>query len=75
MSITVTDVNDNTPVFDKDLYIAELSSSAGIVEVHAEDPDEGANGLVIYEIVSGNTNGEHLPIFSWTYMIILIDCN
>ncbi|CAL8330612.1 unnamed protein product [Merluccius merluccius] len=63
--VTVTDVNDNAPVFVNTEYHAQVSedSLAGtrLVQVSAHDPDLGVNGLVHYEIISGNGKG-HLQL-------------
>ena len=63
--VTVTDVNDNAPSFANTEYHSQVSedSSAGtsLVQISAHDPDMGVNGLVRYEIVSGNGKG-HLGL-------------
>ncbi|XP_073342604.1 protocadherin alpha-8-like [Pagrus major] len=50
--VNVLDVNDNTPVFSKDVYSVTLSENAPIgttvVQVNATDSDDGPNGEVIY---------------------------
>ncbi|XP_027864184.1 protocadherin alpha-7-like isoform X23 [Xiphophorus couchianus] len=50
--INVLDVNDNVPVFTKDVYSVMLSENSPIkttvVQVKATDLDEGPNGEVIY---------------------------
>ncbi|KAM9849740.1 uncharacterized protein ACBR49_007030 [Aulostomus maculatus] len=50
--IEVLDVNDNSPVFTKDIYSAELNENAApgtlVLQVNATDLDEGANGDIIY---------------------------
>jgi len=62
--VTVTDVNDNAPVFVNTEYHAQVSegSSAGarLVQLSAHDPDRGVNGLVRYDIISGNGKGHLL---------------
>ncbi|XP_046717026.1 protocadherin gamma-A12-like isoform X2 [Silurus meridionalis] len=51
--ITVLDANDNVPVFSQPVYKVVLAENAPIgtevVNVSAEDADEGANGAVTYE--------------------------
>ena len=58
--ITLLDVNDNTPVFDRELYSATVSENAPvnsiIVTVTALDVDSSSNGVVTYDIVQGNSN-------------------
>ena len=58
VEITVTDVNDEYPVFDQDLYevdVQELTpASAIILIVNAEDGDEGTNAQIRYSISAVN---------------------
>ncbi|GFG39325.1 hypothetical protein Cfor_05830, partial [Coptotermes formosanus] len=61
--IRLRDANDNSPVFTVKRYQASvmenlpLDPPPPIVQVHAEDVDEGRNGAVRYSIVSGNEGG------------------
>ena len=52
VSVTVVDANDNNPVFANSSYSAhvpeDLAIDSSILTVHADDPDEGLNGEVIY---------------------------
>ena len=54
-TLTLRDVNDNSPVFTEDPYyftVAETAVVDSVVgEVQANDSDKGANGEVFYEIV------------------------
>lgn len=56
--VTVTDVNDNAPLFPKSLYnctVAEnLASGVAVCYVTASDADSGANGQLLYSIVTGD---------------------
>ncbi|XP_030251886.1 protocadherin alpha-8-like isoform X19 [Sparus aurata] len=58
--VKVLDVNDNTPVFSKDIYSVTLSENAPIgstvVQVNATDLDEGQNGEVFYSFGDSVTN-------------------
>ncbi|KAL4658540.1 cadherin EGF LAG seven-pass G-type receptor 2-like [Arapaima gigas] len=58
IQITVLDVNDNPPVFEKDEFdiLVEENSPIGLVVAHitATDPDEGSNAQIMYQIVEGN---------------------
>uniref|UniRef100_A0A4W4H7M5 Cadherin EGF LAG seven-pass G-type receptor 1a n=1 Tax=Electrophorus electricus TaxID=8005 RepID=A0A4W4H7M5_ELEEL len=58
VQVTVLDINDNAPVFEKDeLYIfVEENSAVGatLARVSATDPDEGNNAQILYQIVEGN---------------------
>ncbi|XP_060233388.1 protocadherin alpha-13 isoform X5 [Meriones unguiculatus] len=50
--ITVVDVNDNAPQFHRSLYKVRVVENAPngtlVINLHATDPDEGANGEIIY---------------------------
>ncbi|KAL1773983.1 protocadherin alpha 6, partial [Sigmodon hispidus] len=54
--ITVLDVNDNAPVFDRSLYTVKLPENAPngtlVIKVNASDLDEGVNGDVMYSFSS-----------------------
>uniref|UniRef100_A0ACB8F4V9 Cadherin EGF LAG seven-pass G-type receptor 2 n=1 Tax=Sphaerodactylus townsendi TaxID=933632 RepID=A0ACB8F4V9_9SAUR len=56
--ITVLDVNDNPPVFERDEFdiFIEENSPIGLVvaRITASDPDEGTNAQIMYQIVEGN---------------------
>ncbi|KAM3864775.1 protocadherin-23 [Diretmus argenteus] len=65
LMVTVTDVNDNAPVFVSTGYHAQVSENSlpgtRLVQVSAQDPDLGTNGLLQYDIISGNSKG-HLKL-------------
>ena len=50
----VGDANDNSPQFDSSSYDVEISESSPvgttIVRLHADDPDDGLNGVVFYRL-------------------------
>ncbi|XP_029134905.2 protocadherin alpha-6 isoform X21 [Labrus bergylta] len=50
--IEVLDVNDNSPVFTKDVYTALINENADpgtlVTQVNATDLDEGTNGEIVY---------------------------
>ncbi len=52
ITINVIDINDNVPVFTKDIYSVMLNENAPIgttvIQVNATDFDEGSNGEVVY---------------------------
>uniref|UniRef100_A0A3Q3MB37 Protocadherin Fat 4 n=1 Tax=Mastacembelus armatus TaxID=205130 RepID=A0A3Q3MB37_9TELE len=57
VEITVLDVNDNHPVFEKDPFHAELLESLApqrVLMVSAVDLDSGPNGQLEYAIIDGN---------------------
>lgn len=54
-TLTVTDVNDNTPAFAQNYYTASVSENSavnsGVVNVTATDLDSGTNGQITYAMV------------------------
>lgn len=50
----VGDANDNSPQFDRSAYDAEISETSPvdttILRLHADDPDHGLNGVVVYRL-------------------------
>lgn len=54
VNITVSDINDNAPRFDKFTYLAEVREDSDIstvvTVVHAVDDDEGLAGEIVYSI-------------------------
>ncbi|PAA61066.1 hypothetical protein BOX15_Mlig014758g1, partial [Macrostomum lignano] len=57
ITVLVLDINDETPVFEKSLYVASVPENAPkntpVVTVRAVDGDQGANGRVSYRISPG----------------------
>nr|XP_047131310.1 uncharacterized protein LOC100203610 [Hydra vulgaris] len=53
--ITVVDENDNSPIFDKTNYNTSVLEGSPIgtviVQIHAIDPDEGRNSIIVYSIL------------------------
>jgi len=62
VAVTITDINDNAPVFTGTPYSVEVNEAATagalIFTINATDADEGTNADVLYSITSGNTNGD-----------------
>ncbi|XP_077398228.1 protocadherin Fat 3a isoform X4 [Festucalex cinctus] len=62
VNINVTDVNDNAPMFSRDLYAAVVSEDAtigeSVVQLLAEDLDSQRNGAILYSIVSGDRDNQ-----------------
>ncbi|XP_043918442.1 protocadherin Fat 1 [Protopterus annectens] len=58
VSINVTDINDNTPVFSQDMYAAVVGEDAAlgqpVITVMAEDADGPSNSHIHYSVVNGN---------------------
>ncbi|XP_070270870.1 protocadherin gamma-B6 isoform X27 [Myotis yumanensis] len=58
ITLRVTDVNDNAPVFQQPAYLVHVPENnppgASIAQVSASDPDLGPNGQVSYSIVASD---------------------
>ncbi len=56
LQIEVVDANDNSPVFDSYIYNVSVPENqelyTAIAQVHANDPDSGRNGQVVYSFSS-----------------------
>ncbi|XP_048827473.1 protocadherin-18-like isoform X2 [Brienomyrus brachyistius] len=56
LKISVSDSNDNSPVFEETSHVIFLSENspvgAVLIDLNATDPDEGANGKVVYSFSS-----------------------
>ncbi|XP_056373114.1 protocadherin gamma-B5-like isoform X49 [Hyla sarda] len=65
--ITVSDMNDNPPVFGKPLYISYIPehtpAGTSIQSIHASDLDENENARVVYSII--NKNIDDIPVTSY----------
>ncbi|XP_029420535.1 protocadherin alpha-C1 isoform X1 [Nannospalax galili] len=61
LTVSVADVNDNTPSFSQpqqELYVAENNGpGTSLGCVFAQDPDLGENGLVLYELLDEISEG------------------
>ncbi|XP_037317213.2 protocadherin alpha-8-like isoform X25 [Pungitius pungitius] len=64
--VIVLDVNDNTPVFSKDVYSVMLNENAPVgtkvIQVNATDLDEGTNGEIVYSFTN-SINKKLLKLF------------
>nr|KAF6346827.1 hypothetical protein mPipKuh1_010605 [Pipistrellus kuhlii] len=58
ITLHITDVNDNAPVFQQSAYLVHVPENnppgASIAQVSASDPDLGPNGQVSYSIVASD---------------------
>lgn len=58
IQVSVLDINDNAPVFEKDelfIFVKENSAvGSTVARITATDPDEGTNAQIMYQIVEGN---------------------
>lgn len=72
------DINDNAPVFTQNVYkstIAEnlrLDPPAAILQVLAEDKDDGINGKLQYKIVEQSEPGK-IPFAKITNTLFYLD--
>uniref|UniRef100_A0A8C8R7D8 Neural-cadherin n=1 Tax=Pelusios castaneus TaxID=367368 RepID=A0A8C8R7D8_9SAUR len=59
--ISISDVNDNKPVFTRSVYEVNVDEDqdvgSTVITVTANDEDEGANAKLRYQITAGNTGG------------------
>lgn len=66
--IKLLDVNDNKPKFEKRFYDAVVAENAApgfvVTTITANDPDEGENGQVYYEILGFDQTPAHLRMFA-----------
>ncbi|KAL0973402.1 hypothetical protein UPYG_G00203040 [Umbra pygmaea] len=62
VNINLTDVNDNAPMFSRDVYTAVISEDAtigeSVVKLTAEDVDSQVNSDILYSIVSGDRENQ-----------------
>ncbi|XP_048840119.1 protocadherin beta-15-like [Brienomyrus brachyistius] len=67
IQLSVSDVNDNSPVFDKQSYGAQVTENnkpgSSICSVTARDPDWRQNGTVFYSLLPSEVNG--VPVSSF----------
>ncbi|KAG2455451.1 FAT4 protein, partial [Polypterus senegalus] len=60
ITVMIADVNDNVPIFDREIYsvILEENCSIGslVLKMNASDLDEGSNGEIIYSFDSSVKN-------------------
>lgn len=62
VTVYITDVNDNAPIFLHTPYKVEVSErasvGASVIRVHSSDADEGLNGDIFYKLIGGDENGK-----------------
>ncbi|XP_064481963.1 cadherin-related tumor suppressor-like [Ornithodoros turicata] len=72
VSVTVSDVNDNSPRFDRARYVTSVPENQPpnypVVQIAATDADTGNNGLVKYSM-KGDHEGR-FAVDSWTGAIV-----
>ena len=74
-TITVTDVNDNSPVFVPSAYVTHVSEGVvlgtSVVMLNATENDQGDNSRLSYRIISGDLGG-HFEICNKTVSLFVI---
>ncbi|XP_072001807.1 protocadherin gamma-B5-like isoform X40 [Engystomops pustulosus] len=67
IQLTISDVNDNAPVFEKKNYIVYIMENnqpgTSVQNILASDIDEDENGKITYSIVSSNI--DNIPVSSY----------
>ncbi|XP_077902904.1 protocadherin gamma-B2 isoform X6 [Ictidomys tridecemlineatus] len=67
ITLHISDVNDNAPVFQQSSYVAHVAENnppgASIAQVSAYDPDLGPNGQVSYSIVASDLEPQVLSSY------------
>ncbi|XP_026790947.3 protocadherin Fat 4 isoform X2 [Pangasianodon hypophthalmus] len=60
VTINVTDINDNPPVFTSTEYMSSVSENSvigsSVIQIIATDKDSGSNAQVTYSLISGHTD-------------------
>ncbi|KAB5550601.1 hypothetical protein PHYPO_G00055620 [Pangasianodon hypophthalmus] len=60
VTINVTDINDNPPVFTSTEYMTSVSENSvigsSVIQIIATDKDSGSNAQVTYSLISGHTD-------------------
>lgn len=66
VTITVTDINDNSPIFSQTMYNVTINEdhqvNSSFLNISASDPDVGVNGEVFYEL-SPRQEKKNLELF------------
>ena len=75
LRINIEDVNDNAPEFEQKTYLRtvseDVSSSASILEVKANDKDSGRNGQVTYSLKNPGGINSAFEVDSYSGQIFL----
>ncbi|XP_018422191.1 PREDICTED: protocadherin gamma-B1-like [Nanorana parkeri] len=68
ITITITDANDNFPVFNQEMYKVLIKENVPInstvIIVEATDKDEGSNAQITYSFTKTSGNVHHTGVFS-----------
>ncbi|XP_053575584.1 protocadherin gamma-B2-like [Bombina bombina] len=67
ITVEISDINDNPPIFDKSIYLAFVSENnlpgSSIFNIHASDLDTETNSKLMYSII--NTPTEDISVSSY----------
>ncbi|XP_037364994.1 protocadherin gamma-B6 isoform X29 [Talpa occidentalis] len=67
ITVHITDVNDNAPVFQQASYLVHVAENnppgSSIAQISASDPDLGSNGRVSYSIVGSDLGPQALSSY------------
>lgn len=70
VTINVTDINDNPPVFTSPKYMTSVSENSvigsSVIQIIATDKDSGSNAQVTYSLISGHTDYFSLDFINGT---------
>ncbi|XP_040156053.1 DE-cadherin-like [Anopheles arabiensis] len=76
IKVTILDINDNPPVFDKDFYEAFVSMNTTLRQlvtiITAKDIDDETNNVVNFEIVQEYKDGSYFEIDQHTGVLALV---
>ncbi|XP_052895717.1 DE-cadherin-like [Anopheles moucheti] len=66
IKVTILDINDNPPIFDKDVYEVSVTKDVplnqSLANISAKDKDDGDNKRIKYEIVQENEDSSYFDI-------------
>ncbi|XP_049299417.1 DE-cadherin-like [Anopheles funestus] len=66
IKVTILDINDNLPIFDKDIYevivTKDMKQNQSVTSITATDIDEGDNNGIHYEIVQEDDDSSYFEI-------------
>lgn len=75
VTIRILDINDNPPVLTQHSYRATVEETVDLrsplVQLRAEDPDQGENSHVRYSIISGNNGGMSFSYHAYAPVVLL----
>lgn len=76
--VTLEDRNDNPPSFSEREYEASVVSNlpisppTSVIQLSAEDRDEGENAIIYYDIAAGNEQGKYIFIYNKCFAEIYV---